>query len=477
MHLLAGEYRKIYLIYEGHMIRKLAYVLVCALVASLAGAQPKKAVAGTAPGAAARLCADPYSLPTATDSWPQGPVMFLFHRENSKAPWARNPVIKAPGLEAASPAAARTVVCVEESLTERGKYDSGEPGYAAAWSITLVDISGRRLYFTRTGFYGEDPPFLKFNPGSAVGKRPVEALVGWLRLVVNQKVARLRMRLRTEASEEISAMAFSADNTRLVAAQEARSRSDSTPPSPITIFDLATRKAVTTLIPRFPARYVAISNSGSMIAADAFRNVEVWDIAAKKITHTLPAPVIESLAFGPDDSLAVAGGNQAVLWNVANESKIKSGSGSYMVLSPTGSWLVAKKEANSLVVTELDTGKTVSSFPGLKPQEKLAVSKDGSAAATFSLTHSALYVAGSPQYHSLTAPGPGIGMMYSIMPTRDGVITGNGDGVVGVTSPASAEPRFFGTDHLSIRSVAVSSDGKLLAVGDGFGAISIWELL
>ncbi len=458
------------------MIRKLAYVLVCALIASLAGAQPKKAVAGTAPGAAARICADSYSLPTAIDSWPQGPMMFLFHRENSKAPWTRNPVIKAPGLEAASASSARTVVCVEESLSEKGKYDSGEPGYTADWSVTLVDISGKRLYFTRTGFYGEDPPFLKFHRGPAVGKRPVEAMVSWLRLVVNQKVARLRMRLRTEASEEVSAMAFSADNTRLVAAQEARSRSDSTPPSPITIFDLATHKAVTTLIPRFPARYVAISKSGNMIAADGFRSVEVWDVASGKITHTLSAPEIASLAFGPDDSLAVAGGNQAALWNVANESKVKSGNGSYMVLSPAGSWLVAKKEANSLIVTELETGKTVSSFPGFPAQEKLAVAKDGSAAATFSLVRSALYVAGSPQAYSLAAPGPGLGMMYSIMPTSNGVITGNGDGVVGVASPASAEPRFFGTDHLSIRSVAVSSDGKLVAVGDGFGAISIWEL-
>ncbi|HET6843887.1 MAG TPA: WD40 repeat domain-containing protein [Candidatus Angelobacter sp.] len=459
------------------MIRKLIYVLVCVFAASVTGAQAKKAAAGATPGAAARLCADPYSLPTATDSWPQGPVMFLFHRENSKAPWARNPVIKAPGLEAASAASARTVVCVEESLSEKGKYDSGEPGYTADWSITLVDISGKRLYFTRTGFYGEDPPFLKFHRGPAVGKRPVEAMVSWLRLVVNQKVARLRMRLRTEASEEISAMAFSADNTRLVAAQEARSRSDSTPPSPITIFDLATRKAVTTLIPRFPARYIAISKSGNMIAADAFRSIEVWDIASGKITHTLSAPEIASLAFGPDDCLAVAGGNQAVLWNVANESKIKSVSGSYMVLSPAGLWLVAKKEANSLVVTELDTGKTVSSFPKFSGQEKLAISKDGSAAATFSLVHSALFVAGNPQAQSLAAPGPGLGMMYSIMPTRDGVITGNGDGVVGVASSASAEPRFLGTDHLSIRSVAVSPDGKLLAVGDSFGAISIWELL
>lgn len=459
------------------MIRKLIYVLVCVLAASVTGAQAKKAVAGTAPGAAARLCADSYSLPAATDSWPQGPVMFLFHRENSKAPWTRNPVIKAPGLEAASASSARTVVCVEESLSEKGKYDSGEPGYTADWSVTLVDISGKRLYFTRTGFYGEDPPFLKFHRGPAVGKRPVEAMVSWLRLIVNQKVARLRMRLRTEASEEISAMAFSADNTRLVAAQEARSRSDSTPPSPITIFDLATHKAVTTLIPRFAARSVAISKSGNMIAADGFQSIEVWDVAAKKIMHTLPAPTIESVAFGPDDSLAVAGGNQAVLWNVANESKVKSASGSYMILSPAGLWLVAKKEANSLVVTELETGKMVSSFPKFPSQEKLAVSKDGSAAATFSLVHSALFVAGNPQAQSLAAPGPGLGMMYSIMPTRDGVITGNGDGVAGVASSASAQPRFFATDYLSIRSVAVSADGKLLAVGDSFGAISIWELL
>ena len=42
--------------------------------------------------------------------------------------------------------------------------------------------------------------------------------------------------------------------------------------------------------------------------------------------------------------------------------------------------------------------------------------------------------------------------------------------------PRSAEPRAFATDMTSIKAIAVSQDGKLIALGDSSGHVEIWEL-
>jgi hypothetical protein len=38
-------------------------------------------------------------------------------------------------------------------------------------------------------------------------------------------------------------------------------------------------------------------------------------------------------------------------------------------------------------------------------------------------------------------------------------------------------PREFASDIIAIKTLAVSSDGRLIAVGNGFGAVEVWELL
>src|SRR6267378_5566629 len=125
------------------MMKKLSLCL-CLLLATLAAGQVKKApVASGAVSMAAKTCDKPYAGGEVADGWPEGRVTILFHREKSKAPWAHNPAIRVPGLEATAPASARTVVCVDESRVEMGHYDSGEPGYAPSWGTILVRLADR----------------------------------------------------------------------------------------------------------------------------------------------------------------------------------------------------------------------------------------------------------------------------------------------------------------------------------------------
>ncbi len=218
-------------------------------IASLAWGQAKKAApVGGATSAAATICNDPFAGGEDADGWPEGPVTILFHHEKSKAPWAHNPAIRVAGLEAAAPASARTVVCVEESQVEMGHYDSGEPGYVPSWGTILVRLSDRKVYFMGRTLDGEMPPQVKYNQGAGVGKPPTEIFVRWMRLLLDQKVARFKMRLKWKEYAEVSAMAFSGDGSRLAVAQASRRPLDGgTPPSPITVFDLATGKPVATM--------------------------------------------------------------------------------------------------------------------------------------------------------------------------------------------------------------------------------------
>src|SRR5258708_24270867 len=112
---------------------------MAAVAAQQKKSTPVRATPATAAGpTAAKICDDPYQVREPAEGWPEAPVYILFHREKSKAPWSRNPAIRIAGLEAASPAGARTLVCVEEALIKRGRYETDETGYILAEYNTIT---------------------------------------------------------------------------------------------------------------------------------------------------------------------------------------------------------------------------------------------------------------------------------------------------------------------------------------------------
>ena len=65
------------------------------------------------------------------------------------------------------------------------------------------------------------------------------------------------------------------------------------------------------------------------------------------------------------------------------------------------------------------------------------------------------------------------------MPLRqrsDGFVVANSEGIAGIVSAGTPEPRAFATDMTSIKAIAVSQDGKLVALGDSSGNVEVWEL-
>jgi len=448
-------------------------------MATLAAGQAKKTpVANGAASAAAKICDDPYAVTESAEGWPEGPIQILFHREKSKAPWAKNPAIRVPGLEATTPGSARTLVCVEESRIEMGHYESGEPGYVPAWGTIFIRLSDHKVYFMGHSLDGEMPPEWKYNKGAGVGKPPTEILVRWLRLLFQQKVAGFKTRLKLKEFAEVSAVAFSGDGSRLAVAQASRSSSSGpTPPSPITVFDLTTGQPVASMHADYSTYAIAISKSGNMVATNRYGGVEIWDVAAAKMTRKLDTSKVSSIVFGPNDALGVAGEEKAAVWDVGGNRVVRSGTGSVVELSQEGAWLVMAKAANGFTVRELESGRESGSFPGICGDPyKCVPSRDGKMMARWSAIGEAIYTSGNPSGNPPSLPNLGVDMVYAIAPTRNGFVIANTDGIAGVVSASATEARAFATDMTSIKAIAVSQDGKLVALGDSSGNVEIWEL-
>ena len=461
------------------MMKKLPLCL-CLFAATLAFGQAKKVppVSSPASTAAAKICDDPYAVTESADGWPEGPIQILFHHEKSKAPWAKNPAIRVPGLEAATPASARTLVCVEESRIEMGHYDSGEPGYVPSWGTIFVRLSDRKVYFMGHSLNGEMPPEWKYNKGAGIGKPPTEILVRWLRLLFQQKVARFKTRLKWKEFAEVSALAFSGDGSRLVVAQASRRPLDGpTPPSPITVFDLTTGQPVATMHADYSTDAIALSKSGNIVATERYGGVEIWDVAAAKMTRKLDTSKVRSMVFGPDDALGVAGDEKAAVWDVGGNRVLRSGAGSVVELSPEGAWLVMAKAAKGFTARELESGRELGSFSDVCGDPyKCLPSRDGKMMARWSALGEAIYSSGNPSGNYPSLPNLGAEMVYAVAPTRDGFVMANTDGIVGIVSAGTPETRAFATDMTGIKAIAVSQDGKLIALGDSSGMVEIWEL-
>src|SRR5438270_4120630 len=366
---------------------KMMCLWLCLLTVSLAAGQAKKGTpTSNAVSPAAKICDEPFAVREDADGWPEGPVVILFHHEKSKAPWVHNPAIRVAGLEAVAPAKARTVVCVEDSKVEMGHYDSGEPGYVPSWSPILVRLSDRKVYFMGHSIDGEMPPQVKYNRGAGVGKLPTEIFVRWLRLVLDQKVARFKMRLKWKEYAEVSAMAFSGDGSRLAVAQASRRPLDGgTPPSPITVFDLATSQPVAAMHADYSTDAIAVSKTGNMVATERYGDVEIWDVATGAVTRKLETSKVRSIVFGPNDMLGVAGDEKAAVWDVSGNRVVHSGTGSVVELSPEGTWLTMAKTANGFTVRELESGRELASFPSACGDPyKCLPSRDGKMMARWS---------------------------------------------------------------------------------------------
>ena len=125
----------------------------------------------------------------------------------------------------------------------------------------------------------------------------------------------------------------------------------------------------------------------------------------------------------------------------------------------------------------MESGRESRSFPDICGDPyKCVPSRDGKMMARWSAIGEAIYSSGNPSGNPPSLPNLGVDMVYAIAPTRNGFVIANTDGIAGVVSASATEARAFATDMTSIKAIAVSQDGKLVALGDSSGNVEIWEL-
>jgi WD40 repeat protein len=220
-----------------------------------------------------------------------------------------------------------------------------------------------------------------------------------------------------------------------------------------------------------------MSKLGNMVATERYGHVEIWDVADAAVAHKLETVGVTSLKFGPDDALAVAGGETASIWDVKANRVVRSGKGSLVELSPENIWVVMAKGAKGFTVSELESGRELGSFAGGCAQpDKCLPSRDGRKLMRWSSIGTVIYTSGSSSGDSISLPSMGVSIVYAVAPTPDGFFFANSDGIAGIVSGGAPEPRVFATDLSGIRSSAVSNDGKLIALGDNSGTVEVWEM-
>ena len=105
--------------------------------------------------------------------------------------------------------------------------------------------------------------------------------------------------------------------------------------------------------------------------------------------------------------LATSGKETTTLWDGASYQALRSGPGTHVTLSNEGKWLVARKEGKSISVQELESGRTLASFPDLGPPEKYTISRDGLSLARYSVLGGSMLTAAGPGRIDLGLPNLG----------------------------------------------------------------------
>jgi tricorn protease-like protein len=135
------------------------------------------------------------------------------------------------------------------------------------------------------------------------------------------------------------------------------------------------------------------------------------------------------------------------------------------------------KTANGFSVRELESGRELGSFADVCGDPyKCLPSRDGKMMVRWSSLGGGLFSTGIREGKPVSLPDLGSSVMYAAAPTRDGFVVSNSDGFAGVVSGNSPEPRAFATDMTSIKAIAISQDGKLVALGDSSSHVEVWEL-
>jgi WD40 repeat protein len=229
----------------------------------------------------------------------------------------------------------------------------------------------------------------------------------------------------------------------------------------------------------------AFSPDGRLLAAAALGDLKVWDVAARKVMHTLSTkpvikPPIFRVAWGPDGQrLAWASANpftedgevvlaDAVRWKTLTSWPSRSSAFSGLAFDPHGRYL-AVAEAAHAEIWDLDTGKQKTAGRGqlvafAAGGQALAVSQEPQTVKVTDLATGKEVGRFPGRFHALSADG------------RRLAAREEGTQILHVWDvPSGTEVCRFQSGVVHDNEMAFSPDGRRLASADADGRVKVWD--
>jgi RNA polymerase sigma factor (sigma-70 family) len=244
--------------------------------------------------------------------------------------------------------------------------------------------------------------------------------------------------------------------------------------------------------------HMALSPDGKTLASGSWRdgNIRLWDLAAGKEKFRISAheAAVTFVAFSPDGKTLASRGNAAdhfwptrapglCFWDAATGAKIREIPNRYphaFAYFPDGKTMAALEYQRKVQIYDVQTGKPLREYDASpRTMSQIVVSPDGKTVATVwggSHTFDLWDAKRGKLLHSFDGHRGGvIGLAFAAEGKTLFSAGGHGDYLVGAWNTATGALRGrLGADRDSGNALALSPDGKLLAVG-GDSSLILWD--
>jgi RNA polymerase sigma factor (sigma-70 family) len=287
-------------------------------------------------------------------------------------------------------------------------------------------------------------------------------------------------------SDAVYALAFSADGKRLASAGDGKT---------LRLWDLASQKEIREPLHLLtPVHGLAFSRDGKTLISQGFGNhLRLWDVATGRERFPVQGPsgAISAIAYSPDGKMvASASSDKFWLWAPASGKVLRTletqeGNGTALSFSVSGKSLIYGSD--TLRFLDPMTGKEQKSFrTGNGWIERVALSPDGGIMAVWGTATSRqihlLHAGTGAKLRTIEVPceQPGvIAIQLSLRFSPDSktlyACNGNHLSILRWDAAAGKALPLIGKHDGGLNDIAVSPDGRSVAVASMGGSVYLWE--
>ncbi len=388
-----------------------------------------------------------------------------------------------PFYTALSAEETKTLLCIQQNRERTGTYSDGEAAYRLIWSLRVVEWPGGTVVASQN-FRGANPTYFKSGSGPGYGSSPSNELFTWLAEFIHSTDVFF-------VGENVSALAFSPDGQRLIAANSRRMNvtySGTNFNAQIAVLDLATGETVRTWTAhKDTITALKVSPDGRLLASSGrdliyFKSeVKIWDLERGQLLHTIPLDNgLGDFAFSNDGrTLAIDSIGIILVDTSSGQTSTLADTYGKIAVTPDG-LLVLKGDDDTLTIIDAATGQTVRTLPigfphAITPDGRMIATDDGNSRTIIWDAESGEQRSVIPvraAYPSILLLQPGL---LAVFTAPEAVLPGEENEIQLWDTNTAALIRTF-PDDPKVGALAFSPDGKFLAMSTANGFVKLWNI-